>query len=136
MNYEAVYQTVKTKVSALVPTAAVCLPNQRPAEPKETEIGISVTEIDSNPYTEVEMKRDVSIDLLTSVPVGEGTERIHHIVSKLVAAFDPLQDGSFWAGTREYFVRIRSAGQRQPSITDTRYQINVRILATIYIERS
>ena len=97
MNYETVYQTVKAKAEALVPSAAVRVPNRRPAEQREVEISISVTETDSNPYTEVETKHNVSIDLLTSVPAGEGTERVHHIVSRLVTAFDPLQHkGGFW----------------------------------------
>jgi len=109
MNYETVYQTVKTKVEALVPSAAVRVPNRRPAGQREIEISISVTETDSNPYTEVETKHNVSIDLLTSVPAGEGTERMHHIVSRLVTAFDPLQHkGGFWTDDKTCFVEVQS----------------------------
>ena len=130
MNYEVVYQTLKAKLKALVPNAAVHLRTERPAEKTILDIDVSVTEVDSTIYTEVSTKLDLSINLLLSVPVKDGTERIHHIASKLVTVFDPLQKGSFWAG--EHFVRISSAGQRQLNITDSRYQINVRILAIIY----
>ena len=137
MNYETVYQTVKTKVEALVPSAAVRVPNRRPAGQREIEISISVTETDSNPYTEVETKHNVSIDLLTSVPAGEGTERVHHIVSRLVAAFDPLQHkGGFWTDDKTCFVEVQSVSQKQPNITDQRYQINVRILASVFTQAS
>ena len=137
MNYETVYQTVKAKVEALVPTATVRLPNQRPAEPKEIEISVSITETDSNPHTEETTKHNISIDLLTSVPVSEGTKRIHHIVSKLVTAFDPLQPlsrdgGSFWTDDKQNFIRISSVSQKQANISDHRYQINVRVLAIIH----
>ena len=137
MNYETVYQTVKAKVEALVPTAAVRLPNQRPTEPKEIDIYVSITETDCHPYTEVDTKHSVSIDLLTSVPVSEGTERIHHIVSRLVTAFDPLQPlprdgGSFWTEGKKHFVRITSVSQKQPNISGSHYQINVRVLAIIH----
>ena len=131
MNYETVYKTLEKKLKALVPNASVRLPNKPPAKSKEMNIDVSVTEIDSNIYTEEETKRDISINLLLSVPVSTGTESIHNIASRIVTAFDPLQGGSFWTDKREYFVRISSAGQRQPNITDTLYQINVRILATI-----
>jgi len=132
MNYEAVYQTLRTKLQELVPNAAVRLPNETPAEPTTLDIDVSVTETDSNPHTEETTKHDVSIDLLTSVPVSTGTERINNIVSKLVETFDPLQDGSFWTDDRQNFVRIRSVGQKQANITDGRYQINVRVLAIIH----
>ena len=132
MNYEVVYQTLKAKLQALVPNASVRLPNEPPKKNTKLDIDISVTEIGSNIHTEEETKRDVSIDILLSIPVSTGTERIHDIASKIVTAFDPLQDGSFWAGKREHFVRIRSAGQRRPNMVDTQYQINVRILASIY----
>jgi len=131
MNYESVYQTVKAKVEALVPTAAVHLPNEPPAENTALDIDVSVTETDSRPYTEIETKHHVSIDMLTSVPASEGTERIHHIVSQLVTAFDPLQGGDFWTNDKKYFVGIQSVSQKQPSMADGRYQINVRILAVI-----
>ena len=131
MNYETVYQTLKTKLTALVPSASVRLPNEPPAKDTELDIDVSVSEVDTNIYTEKENKRDVSINLLLSVPVSTGTERIHNIASRLVTAFNPLQGGSFWAGKREHYVRINSAGQRQPNISGERYQINVRILATI-----
>jgi len=132
MNYEVVYQAVKAKVKALVPTAAVRLPNEPPAKNTKLDIDLTITEVDSTIYTEVETKRDVSINLLLSVPVSIGTTQIHHIASRLVTAFDPLHSGNFWTDKRERFVRIRSAGQRQPNMTDSVYQINVRILATIY----
>ena len=96
MNYESVYQTVKAKLSALLENAAVRLPNEKPAESTALDVDVSVTETDSNPYTEETTKHDVSIDLLTSVPVSTGTERINHIVSQLVVAFDPLTGGSLW----------------------------------------
>jgi hypothetical protein len=133
MNYEGVYRTLKVKLTALVPKAAVRLPNEHPAEPTELDIDVSVTETDSNPYTEDFTKHNVSIDLLTSVEASTGTERIHSIVSKVVTAFDPLQDGSFWSDDKKHFVRIDSVSQKQANITESRYQINVRILATIYI---
>ena len=132
MNYEVVYRTLKTKLTALVPNATVRLPNEEPADNTELNIDVSVSEIDNNIYTEVSTKHDISINLLLSVPVSIGTEQIHDIASRLVTAFNPLSDGSFWTDGREYFVRISSAGQRTPNISDTRYQINVRISATIY----
>jgi len=134
MNYEAVYQTLKTKLQALACNAAIRLPNEPPADETDLDIDVSVTETDSNIRTEIDTRRNVSIDLLLSIPVSTGTERIHNIAAKIVAAFDPLHKGNFWAGkprAGRHFVRIDSAGQRQPSITKTRYQINVRILATI-----
>jgi hypothetical protein len=132
MNYEGVYQTLKPKLEALVPNAAVRLPNEKPADNTELNIDVSVSEIDDNIYTEISTKHDLSINLLLSVPVSTGTKRIHNIASRLVTEFDPLSGGSFWTDGREHFVRINSAGQRQPNISDNRYQINVRILATIY----
>ena len=129
MNYESVYQTLKTKLKALARNAAVRLPNELPADETDLDIAVSVTETDSNIRTEVDTRRNVAIDFLLSVPVSTGTQRIHHIASRIVAAFDPLHGGSFWAD--RCFVRIDSAGQRQPNITKTRYQINIRILATI-----
>jgi hypothetical protein len=132
MNYEAVYQTLQTKLQELVPNAAVRLPNRPPKDKTEFDIDISVTETDSNIFTEEETKRNISINLLLSVPVGDGTEAIHNIASQIVTAFNPLQGGDFWTDKREYYVRVQSAGQRQPHMTDTSYQINVRILATIY----
>jgi len=132
MNYESVYQTVKAKLSALLENAAVRLPNEKPAESTALDIDVSVTETDSNPHTEETTKHDVSIDLLTSVPVSTGTERINHIVSQIVAAFEPLSGGSFWTDDRQHFVRIRSVSQKQANITDGRCQINVRVLAIIY----
>jgi len=134
MNYESVYQTVKAKLQELIPKAAVHLPNEKPAQPTALDIDVSVTETDSNPHTEETTKHDVSIDLLTSVPASTGTQRINHIVSQLVAAFDPLTGGSFWTNDRANFVRISSVGQKQSNITDGRYQINVRVLAIIYKE--
>lgn len=134
MNYETVYQTLKAKLTAWVKNAAVRLPNEKPAQPTTLDIDVSVTETDSNPHTEETTKHDVSIDLLTSVPVSTGTQRINHIVSQLVAAFDPLQGGSFWTDDRQNFIRISSVSQKQSNITDGRYQINVRILAIIYKE--
>ena len=131
MNYESVYQTVKAKLTALIPSATVRCPNEPPAEKTALDISVSVTETDSFPYTEVETKHHVSIDLLTSVPVSEGTERIHHIVSQLVTAFDPLRGGDFWTDEEKYFVGIQSVSQKQPNIAENRYQINVRILAII-----
>lgn len=135
MNYETVYQTVRTKLQVLVPDATIRLPNEPPAKSTDTNIDVSVTEIDNNIFTEEETKRDISINLLLSVRVSTGTKSIHNIASRIVTAFNPLQGGSFWTGEtdgRGHFVRITSAGQRQPNITDTQYQINVRILATIY----
>ena len=132
MNYEKVFTTLKAKLTALIPNAAIRLPNKEPAEPTALDIDVSVTETDSNPHTEEATKHDVSIDLLTSVPVSTGTERINHIVSQLVGMFDPLSGGSFWTEAREYFVRISSVSQKTPNITDSRYQINVRILAIIH----
>jgi hypothetical protein len=132
VNYEGVYQTLKAKLTALVPHAAVRLPNEKPAETTELDIDVSVTETDSNPYTEESTKHNVSIDLLISVDTSKGTERLHRIVSKMVAAFDPLQDGSFWSDEKKHFVRINSVSQKQAHITESRYQINVRILAAIY----
>jgi hypothetical protein len=133
MNYEGVYKTLKAKLAALVKNASVRLPNEKPAEPTALDIDVSVTETDCNPYTEVETKHSVSIDLLTSVPVSTGTERINNIVSKLVTAFDPLrQKGGFWTDDQQYFVRLRSVSQKQANMTDSRYQVNVRILATIF----
>jgi len=129
MNYEVVYQTLKAKLQTLACNAAIRLPNEPPAGDSELDIDVSVTETDSNIRTEIDTRRNISIDLLLSIPVSTGTERIHNIAANIVAAFDPLHKGSFWAG--KCFVRIDSAGQRQPSITKTRYQINVRILATI-----
>jgi hypothetical protein len=134
MNYESVYQTLKAKLTALVKNASVRLPNEEPTQPTALDIDVSVTETDSNPHTEETTKHDVSIDLLISVPVSTGTERINNIVSQLVAAFDPLTGGSFWTDDRQHFVRISSVSQKQSNITDGRYQINVRILATIYKE--
>jgi len=131
MNYESVYQTLKAKLMALVKNATVHLPNEKPAEPTALDIDVSVTETDSNPRTEETTKHNVSIDLLTSVPASTGTERINHIVSQLVATFDPLRDGSFWTNDKQHFVRINSVSQKQANITESRYQINVRILATI-----
>lgn len=133
MNYEAVYTALFAKVSELVPTAGVHLPNQETAEASELDIDIAVTETDYNIYTECESKHDVSIDMLVSVPVSTGTERIHNIVSRLTAAFDPLIAGSFWA--KPYFVRINSISPAAGNISDSRYQINVRISATIYLKR-
>ena len=132
MNYEGVYQTLKAKLTALFPKAAVRLPNEEPADPTELDIDVSVTETDSNPYTEEDTKHNVSIDLLTSVEASTGTERIHHIVSTMVAVFDPLRRGDFWTDEKQHFVRIDSVSQKQANITESRYQINVRILATIY----
>ena len=132
MNYETVYQTLKTKLTTLVPSASVRLPNEPPADDTELDIDVSVSEVDSNVYTEESTKRDVSINILLSVPVSTGTERIHNIASQLVTDFNPLQGGSFWTDKRERYVRIKSAGQRQPNISGMKYQINVRILATIY----
>jgi hypothetical protein len=132
MNYESVYTTLKAKLSAWVPNAAIRLPNEMPADPTALDMDVSVTETDSNPHTEETTKHDVSIDLLTSVPVSTGTERIHHIVSQLVVAFDPLAGGSFWTDDRQNFVRISSVCQKQENITESRYQINVRVLATIF----
>ena len=132
MNYEPVYKTLETKLAALVPNASVRLPNRQPAKPTDLDIDVTVSEIDNTIFTEEENKRDLSINLLLSVPVSSGTERIHNIASKLVAAFNPLKKGSFWTSGREYFVRIRSAGQRQANISGNPYQINVRILAIIY----
>jgi len=129
MNNEVIYQTLKTKLAALVPNAAVRLPNQLPADRTELDIDVSVSELSNHIYTEVSTKRDFSISLLLSVPVSTGTKRIHNIASRLVTAFNPLQGGNFWAG--DHFVRISPAGPRQPNISDTRYQINVRMLATI-----
>ena len=132
MNYEGVYQTLKAKLTALIPNAAVRLPNEPPADPTALDIDITVAETDSNPHTEETTKHNVSINLMTSVPVSTGTERINHIVSQLVAAFDPLTDGSFWTDDRKNFVRISSVSQKQANISDNRYQINVRILAIIH----
>jgi len=132
MNYEKVFTTLKMKLSALIPNAAIRLPNKEPAKPTALDIDVSVTETDSNPHTEEATKHDVSIDLLTSVPVSTGTERIHHIVSQLVETFDPLLGGNFWTDEREHFIRIRSVSQKQANITDCRYQINVRVLAIIH----
>jgi len=132
MNYESVYTTLKVKLSVLVPNAALRLPNEPPVKPTALDIDVTVTETDSNPHTEETTKHSVSIDLLTSVPASTGTERINHIVSQLVAAFDPLQGGSFWTEDRQYFVRISSVSQKHENITDGRYQINVRVLATIH----
>ena len=132
MNYESVYQTLQVKLSVLIPNAAVRLPNAEPTEPTALDIAVSVTETDSNPHTEEATKHNVSIDLLTSVPVSTGTERIHHIVSQLVETFDPLSGGSFWTDEKEHFVRISSVSQKTPNITDSRYQINVRVLAIIH----
>jgi len=132
MNYESVFTTLKMKLSALIPNAVIRLPNKEPAEPTALDIDVSVTETDSNPHTEESTKHDVSIDLLTSVPVSTGTERIHHIVSQLVGMFDPLSGGSFWTDEKEHFVRISSVSQKTPNITDSRYQINVRVLAIIH----
>jgi len=130
MNYEVVYQTVKAKLTALVPKAAVRLPNEIPKDNTALDIDVSITEVDSSIYTEVSTKLDLSINLLLSVPISTGTKKIHETASQIVTTFDPLQKGDFWAG--EHFIRISSAGQRQPHITGNRYQINVRILATIY----
>jgi len=132
MNYERIYQTLKAKLTALSKSASVLLPNQRSTKQQEIEISVSITETDSNPYNEDETKHSISIDLLTSVPVSEGTQRIHHIVSKLVAAFDPLQQGDFWTDDMQHFIRIQSVSQKQANITGNRYQINVRILAIIH----
>jgi len=132
MNYESVYQTLKAKLTALLNNASVRLPNEKPALPTTLDIDISVTETDSNPHTEESTKHDVSIDLLTSVPVSTGTERINNIVSQLVEEFDPLRGGSFWTDDRTNFIRISSVSQKQSNITDGRYQINVRILAIIH----
>ena len=132
MNYEKVFTTLKAKLSALIPNAAIRLPNEEPAEPTTLDIDVSITETDCNPHTEEVAKHDVSIDLLVSVPVSTGTERIHHIVSQLVKAFDPLSGGSFWTDEKEHFVRISSVSQKTPNITDSRYQINVRVLAIIH----
>jgi hypothetical protein len=132
MNYESVYTTLKAKLSAWVPNAAIRLPNEEPADPTALDVDVSVTETDSHPHTEETTKHDVSIDLLTSVPASTGTERIHHIASQLVAAFDPLAGGSFWTDDRLNFVGISSVSQKQANITESRYQINVRVLATIY----
>jgi hypothetical protein len=142
MNYKGVYQTVKAKLTALVKNAAVRLPNETPAEPTELDIDVTITETDSNPDTEETTKHNVSIDMLTSVPVSTGTERINNIVSKLVAAFDPLQQRDFWTTDRpegegrnddkKHFVRISSVSQKQPNTADHRYQINVRVLAIIH----
>jgi len=131
MNYEVVYETLETKLTALVPNASVRLPNKPPADKTDFDIDVSVTELDDTIYTEIITKRDVSINLLLSVPVSTRTERIHNIASRIVTAFNPLKRGNFWTDGREHFIRIRSAGQRQPNISDSRYQINVRILATI-----
>jgi len=132
MNYEAVYQTLRTKLQELVPHAAVRLPNETPAGPTTLDIDVSVSEVDTNIYTEESTKRDISINLLLSVPVSTGTERINNIASRLATAFNPLHDGSFWTDTRDYFVQVQSVCQRQPNISENRYQINVRILAIIY----
>jgi hypothetical protein len=132
MNYERVYQTLKTKLTALCKNAAVRLPNEKPAEPTVLDIDVTITETDCNPYTEETTKHNVSIDMLTSVPVSTGTERINNITARLVAAFDPLLGGSFWTDDRQHFVRISSVSQKQANIVDSRYQINVRVLATIH----
>ena len=133
MNYEPVYQTLKTKLEALIQNVAVRLPNEPPAKATDCDIDISVTEVDANFYTEEENRRDISIDLLISVPVSTGTERIHNIASQIVKEFNPLRFGCFWTGQREYYVRIQSAGQRRPNITHDFYQVNIRILAIIDI---
>jgi len=132
MNYEVVYQTLKAKLQALVPNANVRLPNEPPAKETEMDIDVSVTEVDTVIHTEEKLERHISIDILLSVPIGESTARIHNIASRVAAAFNPVQGGSFWAGEQEHWVIIRSAGQRRPNMTDTQYQINVRILAIIY----
>ena len=132
MNYESVYQTLKAKLTAFIKNAAVRLPNEKPVEPTELDIDVSVTEVDANIHTEVETRRNVSINLLTSVPASTGSERINHIVSQLVGMFDPLSGGSFWTDDRANFVRINSVSQKQANITDGRYQINVRVLAIIH----
>jgi len=132
MNYEGVYQTLRAKLTALVNNASVRLPNEQPAQPTTLDIDVSITETDSNPHTEETTKHDVSIDMLTSVPVSTGTERINHIVSQLAAAFDPLSGGSFWTDDRQHFIRISSVSQKAANLTDGRYQINVRVLAIIH----
>ena len=132
MNYEPVYETLETKLKALVPNASVRLPNRPPVDNADLNIDVTVSETNNTIYTEVETKRDISINFLLSVPVSTGTERIHNIASRIETAFNPLEGGSFWTDKCEHFVNISSAGQRQPNITDTLYQINVRILATIY----
>ena len=132
MNYESVYTTLKAKLSVLLHNAVIHLPNEKPAEPTTLDIDVSVTETDSNPHTEETTKHNISINLLTSVPVSTGTERINHIVSQLVAAFDPLSGGSFWTDDRLYFVRIGSVSQKHENVMDGRYQINVRVLAIIH----
>jgi len=130
MNYEPVYQTLKTRLQALIPDANIRFPNRPPVRSTELDIDVSIVEIDSSIYSEEHIKRDVSINILLSVPISTGTQRIHNAASKIAKAFNPLQFGNFWTDQREYFVRIKSAGQRNPNISDT-YQINVRILATI-----
>jgi len=138
MNYEVVYKTLETKLTALVPNASVRLPNRPPADDTDFDIDVSVSEIGSTIHTEASTKRDVSINLLLSVPVSIGTESIHNISSRIVTALSPqqatpltpIQKGDFWAG--KYFVRINSASSKQQNITDTRCRINVRISATIY----
>jgi hypothetical protein len=132
MNYEGVYRTLKAKLTALCNNAAVRLPNEPPAEPTALDIDVTITETDSHPHTEETTKHNVSINLLTSVPVSTGTERINHIVSQLVAAFDPLAGGSFWADERQHFIRISSVSQKPENMTESRYQINVRVLAIIH----
>ena len=131
MNYESVYTTLKAKLTALAKNAAVRLPNEPPAENTALDIRVSVTETDCHPYTEIESNHYVSMDILTSVPGSEGTERIHHIASQLVTAFDPLQGGDFWTDDNKYFVGIQSVSQKQLNMANHRYQINVRILTII-----
>jgi hypothetical protein len=132
MNYEGVYKTLKARLAVLTPNASVRCPNEPPVNPTALDIDVTITETDSNPHTEESTKHNVSIDLLTSVPASTGTERINNIASQLVTAFNPLRGGSFWTDKREHFVRINSVSQKQGNITDSRYQVNVRILAIIH----
>jgi hypothetical protein len=142
MNYENVYQTLKAKLTALCNNAAVRLPNEPPAEPTALDIDMTITETDCNLHTEDALKHNVSINLLTSIPVSTGTERINHVVAQLVETFSPVRGGSFWTTDRpegesrnndlQNFVRISSVNQKPENITEHRYQINVRILAIIY----
>ena len=119
MNYEELYKTLKTKLQALAGNATIRLPNELPADDTDLDIDVSISEVDSNIYTEKSMKRDISIDLSLSVPISTGTQRIHHIASRIVAAFDPLHKGNFWTDGHGWFIRIRSAGQRQANMTKT-----------------
>jgi hypothetical protein len=135
MNYESVYETVEAKLADLFPAAKIHRPNETAYKKSGLDIDLFVSENDVNVYTEDELKRDVSIDILISTPATDGTERCNNIADKLQSSFSPIvsKTSGFFADFD--FLDINSVRQMPANIEDARYSVNVRILATLYTDR-